>query len=102
VSQPRRTPREPSRITGTQIVVTAAGDIAEVVTDSCREAWGRWYAAESGSWSAWRHVPVRPEAIALALYTTPEQALVAVAGRAADARTFFLLTASGLVPIRLS
>lgn len=101
MSQPRRTPREPSRITDLQIAVTAAGDIAEVAVDSCREAWARWHAAGPGTWSAWRHVPVRPEAIALALHTAPDTALVAVAGRSPDERQFFLLTATGLAPIRL-
>lgn len=145
MSQPWGTEGEPSRITASQIVVTPGGDVAEVVTDSRREAWARWHAASSGSWSEWWHIAGKPEAVALALYAAPgeaarsadaaaksitqavsaeldrrgvaapdpddgqdedtgstvDAALVAVARRAPDARSWFLLTVGGLSDITL-
>jgi len=107
VSQPGRTEREPSRITGTQIAVMPGGDVAELVSDSRGDAWARWYTAVSRSWSAWWRIPGKPGVVALSgPYTGPDEstadaALVAVVGRSPDARSFFLLAATGLTPIRL-
>jgi len=109
VSQPGRTEHKPSRITGTEMAIMAAGDVAELVTDSRGNSWGRWYSAGARSWSDWRHVPGKPEAVAIAgpyadpaqAGTAPEAALVAVVGRSPDDRQFFLLTSAGLAPVRL-
>lgn len=107
--------REPSRITGSQIAVMPGGDIAEAVSDSRGSAWARWYSAGTNSWSAWRYLAEKTEAVAIAgPYTAPgdaarlaetgstaEAVLVAVVGRSPEARSWFRLTAAGVAPMRL-
>ena len=81
------------------------GDVAELVSDSRGNSWGRWYTAGTGSWSAWWRVPGKPGTVALAgPYAGPgeaagstEAALVTVFGRSPDDRTWYRLSAAGLV-----
>lgn len=56
--------REPSRITSSQLAAIGA-ELAEVVTDSCGDAWARWHSSETRSWSEWRHLAHRPHAVAI-------------------------------------
>lgn len=49
------------------------GDIAEVVVDSCRNAWGRFYTAGIKSWSAWWPISSGAQAAAITAYTDGDE-----------------------------